>query len=141
MSVQPMNEAMVCDGETNENTVIKIKHHHNLPLKTFLQCRTCILYLQNILLLLLPSVSGFYGAKMFINLTRQFVGVCQQTKSVGRAVILKYNPTQSFSIMAAPCLFKNRAHECPVGEERRVQMQCLLRVMEDTFDIFCMIYR
>ena len=47
----------------------------------------------------------------------QFVGVFQQTKSVGGAVTLKYNPTQPFRITAAPCLFNKRAHECLIAEE------------------------
>ena len=52
--------------------------------------------------------------KYFINLTRQFVLVIQQ--SVGRAVILKYNPTWPLSITAAPCLC-NRADEYLISEE------------------------
>lgn len=45
--------------------------------------------------------------KCSINLTGQLV----HKISVGTAVILKYNPTQSLSTIAAPYLFSKRANE------------------------------
>ena len=72
--------------------------------------------------------------KYCINLTGQLIGVIQPTKSVGRAIILKYNLTCFSSRTAAPGVFNNGADEYLIREEIYAQAQCYLGVMEGTFD-------
>lgn len=76
-----------------------------------------MLHLRHILLPRLPSILGLRVPKHSIGLTGQLVGITQRTTSVGRAVILKYNPTCYSGRAAAPCLFNNRADQYLVCEE------------------------
>lgn len=62
----------------------------------------------------IASIAKYFGTlvpKYSINLTRYLIGIFRQTKSVGRAIIFKYNHTCFLSMTAAPCLFNNRADE------------------------------